>query len=592
MTEDRRRTLLVCVILAALTAVAYEGVRNNDFVNYDDDSYVTDNPQVQKGLCPESIKWAFTTFESGNWHPLTWLSHIIDCSIFGLKPAGHHLVNVGFHIINVLLLFLILKRMAGALWPSAFAAAVFGLHPLMVESVAWVAERKNVLSTFFALLTIAAYFRWTQKQGFWRYLAVAVLFAAGLLSKPMLVTLPFALILLDYWPLNRLNSKFSILNSLYEKLPMMAMSAASCVVTYAAQAKSMAITDFVALPLTLRLENALLSYVRYLGKIFYPSPLAVLYPFNMNGPALWQTVACLLLLVLVSSAALVLRRRCGYLFTGWFWYLGTLVPVIGLIQVGLQSMADRYMYWPGIGIYIIVAWLACDLGVKLKLPKPVLATAGAVVLGVLMTLTWLQVRCWKNSMSLYERTLAVTKNNYRIETNYGELLRKAGRLDEAIPHFKAAIAADPGLARAHHNLGIVYGEKGNFAEATAEFEQALELEPNSTPAHNYYAICLAQQGLYDKAIVHFSRALEPGKHFSGVLQNLCNAGIMAGKPDIALDVIKEWQLKTPDNAELYYQAAIIYRQKGDNARATEQLDKAMKLAGSQGNKELIARIKR
>ncbi|MGD0078005.1 MAG: hypothetical protein ABSB91_05175 [Sedimentisphaerales bacterium] len=300
------KTLLVCVILAATVFVAFAGVRKNDFVNYDDDSYIIENPQVQNGLNLKSIAWAFTTIHTGYWHPLTWLSHIIDCSVFGLKPAGHHLVSVGFHIANVILMFLILKAMtdstpdkgirgqasspqAGTIWPSAFVAGAFGLHPLAVESVAWAAERKNVLSMFFALLAIWAYFRYVQRPGIRRYLTVVILFAAGLLSKPMLVTLPFVLMLLDFWPLNRIRkSQFSVLNSLYEKLPLMVMSAALCVATYLAQAKSGAVTDVVSLPLSVRTGNALLAYVAYIGKIFYPVRLAVLYPLNINKPAMWQ----------------------------------------------------------------------------------------------------------------------------------------------------------------------------------------------------------------------------------------------------------------------------------------------------------------
>ncbi|MGA2093416.1 MAG: hypothetical protein ABSH16_08430 [Sedimentisphaerales bacterium] len=403
MTEGGIKTLLVCVILAATVFVAFAGVRNNDFVNYDDDSYVIENPQVQNGLNLNSIAWAFTTKHTGYWHPLTWLSHIIDCSVFGLKPAGHHLVSVGFHIANVILLFLILKAMTGALWPSAFVAGAFGLHPLAVESVAWVAERKNVLSTFFVFLTIWAYFRWTRKPGVRRYLMIVLFFAAGLLSKPMVVTLPAVLILLDYWPLNRIlnpqseirNLKSEILNSIYEKIPLLLMSAALCVLTYIAQSKSEATTNLALLPLGLRLDNALISYVKYLGKIFYPVSLGVLYPLELKRPPMWQWGGCLVLLAVITATVIIAGRRRRFLLTGWFWYLGTLVPVIGLVQVGLQSMADRYLYWPGIGIYIIVAWLAGVLSEKVKLTKPILSAAGVLALAVCLIMTRTQVRYWK-----------------------------------------------------------------------------------------------------------------------------------------------------------------------------------------------------
>ena len=384
---DMFRTALICVVLALATFVAFEGVRSNDFVNYDDNQYVTDNGYVQKGLSFASIKWAFTTWYQGNWHPLTWMSHLVDSTVFGMKPAGHHLVSVGFHIANVILLFLILKKMTGAVWPSAFVAAMFGLHPLGVESVAWVAERKNVLSTSFAFLTIWAYLWYAQKPGWRRYVMVAVLFAAGLLSKSMLVTLPFVLILLDYWPIGRFSESKGLRwfwRAIVDKSPLLALSAASCVVTYLSQAQAETVLDTVLLPPGLRVSNALMSYVRYIGKVFYPTPLAVLYPLDMNGYPLWQVIACLVLLLILTAVVIVERHRRRFLLTGWLWYLGTLVPVIGLVQVGVQSMADRYMYLPGIGIYIIVAWLAGEATAKYRLPKIIPATIGAMILIVLL----------------------------------------------------------------------------------------------------------------------------------------------------------------------------------------------------------------
>ncbi len=591
MTEDQRKTLLISIILAAAVLAAFAGVRHNAFINYDDDLYVTDNPHVQEGLNSGSIVWAFTTQQTGNWHPLTWISHIIDYSIFGPDPVGHHLVSVGFHIANVILLFLILKKMTGVFWPSVFAAAVFGLHPLAVESVAWAAERKNVLSTFFAFLTIAAYLRYVYKRGVWRYLAVVILFAAGLLSKPMLVTLPFVLMFLDYWPLNRLNSRFSILNSFYEKLPLIVMSAASCVVTYMAQAKGGSMAEISVVPMNLRLGNAVVSYIRYLGKIFYPVSLGVLYPREVNGPALWEVGVCLLLLAVISFTAVKLRRRYGWLFTGWFWYLGTLVPVIGLVQVGIQGMADRYVYLPGIGIYIVAAWLVREFAVKLKLPKGVLWPAGAVVAGVLLMMTVVQVRYWRDSLTLYGRTLAVTENNYLMHTKYGNLLRMDGRMDEAMRHLRRAVEIKPNYSLAHSNLALAYRDKGMFAEAAGEFEEALKHKPVYPMTHNYYGVMLAEKGMYDKATEQFKEALDSQHHFTGILYNFCSAGIMAGKLDEVLDVIEDWKLKKPDNGELYYWAGVVYGQKGDEAKAVEQLEKGLALADSQGDKELAAKIK-
>jgi tetratricopeptide (TPR) repeat protein len=533
--DDGKKTFLVCAVLVLAVFAAFEGVRKNDFVNFDDDKYVTDNLHVQEGLNLKSVEWAFTSSHAKNWHPLTWISHIIDYSIFGPYPYGHHLVSVWFHIANALLLFLILRKMTGDLWPSAFVAALFGLHPLAVESVAWVAERKDVLSTFFAFLTIWAYFGYTQRPGMCRYLAVVVLFAAGLLSKPMVVTLPFVLILLDYWPLNRIqnlelrikneetknethSSKFSILNSFYEKIPLFVLSAGSCVVTYIVQAKAGAMAEAGDVPFYVNAGNALLSYIRYISKIFYPVSLAVLYPLDSGGPALWQAGACLLAIVLITIIAIMLRRRYGFLFTGWFWYLGTLVPVIGFVQVGSQSMADRYMYLPGIGIYIIIVWSIRQMSAKFRLPKPLIGIAAVIILAVLLALTRIQTEYWKDSLLLCGRALAVTKNNYKMHNNYGQYLVRLSRFGEAMEQFRMALTIKPDYALAHYNLGY----------------------------------SLMQDRHYDAAVEHFSKALRNDEHFSGVLRNLCNAGLKAGKTGEVLEVIKTWQKKMPDNPELLY----------------------------------------
>ncbi|MBN2020629.1 MAG: tetratricopeptide repeat protein [Sedimentisphaerales bacterium] len=597
------RTAALCLLLAAATFAAFEGVRNNDFVNFDDDLYVTNNPHVQQGLYAGSIVWAFTSRDASNWHPLTWLSHIIDCVYFGPDPAGHHLVGLGFHIAGVVLLFLILKAMTGALWPSAFVAAAFGLHPLAVESVAWVAQRKNVLSTFFCFLTIAAYVRYSQKPGLWRYLTVAGLFAAGLLSKPMLVTLPFVLILLDHWPLNRirnkneeteektLHSKFTILNSFYEKIPLLLMSAASCVVTYMAQAQGGAVSDIVKVPLISRAENTLVSYINYIGKVFWPTSLSVLYPFNFSELAAWKAGACLLLLVLVSSAAIILRRRFGWLFTGWFWYLGTLVPVIGLVQIGAQGMADRYMYLPGIGIYIIVAWSAYELAGKLRLPKVIPAAAGASALGVLLLMTRAQVGHWKDSVSLCQYALATTKNNYIMHYNCGVAFWTLGRLDEAIEQYRQALKINPAYAKAHNNLGCALRDKRQTDEALAEFERAIKIEPDYAEAQNNYAVSLAKRGQYEEAIGHFNAAIKAKPCYGDALKNICKAGIDGHKTDEVLETLLAMQQQTPSCAELYYRAATIYDAKGQVEKAVEQLEKGLTPADRQGNRELVNLIK-
>jgi tetratricopeptide (TPR) repeat protein len=584
--RSKIRTLLICVVLAAATFIAFAGVRNNDFVIYDDDFYITSNEPVWWGLNARSIGWAFTTYHMGNWHPLTWISHIIDCSVFGLNPQGHHFVSVGFHIANVVLLFLILKRMTGDILPSAFVAAVFGLHPLAVESVAWIAERKNVLSTFFALLTILAYCEYTRKPVLWRYVVTAIAFAAGLLSKPMLVTLPFVLILLDYWPLNRIDSKFSILNSLYEKLPLLIISGIICLVTYHTQASAGAMQDIGFSPMGLRAGNAVVSYIKYIGMVFYPAGLAPLYPLDLKGLPLWQIIAGIVILLIVTAAVILERNRRRFLITGWFWYLGTLVPVIGLVQVGSQAMADRYMYLPGIGIYIIVAWLACprtslsgagEAISKLRLPKVIPATAGTLILVILLVMTRIQVGYWKDSASLCKRTLEVTRDNYIMQNNYGELLRNAGKLDEAIEHFNSALSIRPGCVEARENLGNALQEKGRDFEASAEFEIVLRLRPNNLKARNSYGVALAKLGKTDSAIEQFSEVLSADPYRLTALNNLYKVGADNGKLDKVLDIILDLQAKARNNYELYVKAGLIYGTQGKIDASIEQLETACRL---------------
>jgi tetratricopeptide (TPR) repeat protein len=547
-------TLIICVILTVLVFTAFEGVRKNTFVNYDDDLYVTNNKFVKEGLSAGSVAWAFTTWHMSNWHPLTWISHIIDCTVFGLNPVGHHLVSVGFHIANVILLFLILKMMTGAIWPSAFVAAVFGLHPLAVESVAWVAERKNVLSTFFAFLTIGAYFRYTRKLGLRWYLIVVFLFAAGLLSKPMLVTLPFVLILLDYWPIGGstglITGRFGEVGgrrwfwrAVVEKIPLLLMSAASCVVTYMAQAESGAVRGIVSAPLGLRASNAIVSYVEYIGKIFYPASLAVLYPLDLKGPALWAASGGLVLLLAVTAVVIIERRRRRFLFTGWFWYLGTLVPVIGLVQVGAQVMADRYVYLPGIGIYIIVAWLAWELGARTQISKAVTLAAYVLAAGVLLMMTRVQVGYWKDSLSLSGHTLAVTKNNYIM----------------------------------HYNLGCALRDKRQMDEAAAEFKLVIKIAPDFADAQNNYGVILAEQKQYDEAIAQFNKMLELDSGSSIALGNMFKVGVKGGRIDEVLGIIRGWEQKTPGNSELYYRAGMLYAMKGENEAAIKQFETACRL---------------
>ncbi len=578
---EKFRALFICIVLGIVTFVAFEGVRNCDFVNYDDDLHVTNNEHIKGGLSFESAWWALTAWRQEYWHPLTSMSHLADVTIFGMKPAGHHLVSAGFHIANVILLFLILKTMTGELWPSALVAALFGLHPLAVESAAWVAERKNVLSTFFAFLTIWAYSRYAQKPGVRRYLLVAALFIAGLASKPMLVTLPFVLILLDYWPIGRfenLNGRRWFWRAIIDKSPLLAISAVICVLTYFAQLNAGVMSDIVSMPLGLQAKNAIVSYVRYIGKVFCPTSLAVLYPLDANGYPLWKVAGCLVLLLAATTAVIIERQKYKFLLTGWFWYLGTLVPVIGLVQVGAQSMADRYMYLPGIGIYIIVAWLAGEAIARLCLPKIVPAAAGAVVLVVLLLITRVQVGYWKDSESLFRHTLDVTTNNYVIYSDYGQVLASKGRWDEGIENVRRAVAINPVWIEGHEKLANVLQGKGLDAEAAVEFELVLQKKPDKIDTRNNFGVALVKSKQYDKAIEQFAMVLTEDPCRMRALNNLYKAGVESGKLDKTLDVILGLQAKDQNNFEFYQKAGLIYGTKGDVNAAIVQLEKACRLS--------------
>jgi hypothetical protein len=497
MKQERNKlyVISVCMVLVLTTIIAYEPVRHNDFVTYDDDTYVTENPNVNKGISRESILWAFTTLHASNWHPLTWISHMLDCELFGLNPFWHHLTNLLLHIANTIMLFWILKKISGAIWPSAFVAAAFALHPLHVESVAWIAERKDVLSVFFWMLTMIAYVRYAERPDIGRYLLVVLAFCLGLLSKPMLVTLPFVLLLLDYWPLERLQlsqpkkdkiySKSKSAKSSYqsapwwllimEKIPLLVLSVVSSIITLIAQQKPMAPLEMA--PLGFRISNALLSYISYVGKIFYPSHLAVLYPLN-RIPS-WQGVVCFTILFAISMLVVVSRR--GYLIVGWLWYLGTLVPVIGIVQVGLQSMADRYTYLPSIGIFLIAAWGSEEIFSKIRYSRAILTSGAAAVLIVMVLMTRTQLGYWKDKFTLYERAIAVTENNSVMLNNLAWLLATVGDTSSQDAN-KAIKFAERACELTTYNqpdlldtLAAAYAAGGNFPMAIKTAEKALKL---------------------------------------------------------------------------------------------------------------------
>ena len=474
---QRHRKMIVSLLLVAVIIAAFWQVKNCDFINFDDGPYVTANIHIIPGITVKGIIWAFTAFQAGNWHPLTWLSHMVDCQLYGLKPAGHHLTNLILHIANTLLLFLFFTRVTRAFWASAMLAALFALHPLRVESVAWVAERKDVLSTFFWMTTLWAYYWYVARPALPRYLLVLLSFALGLMSKPMLVTLPLVLLLLDYWPLARIQGRLAAVAApaktglspdtrkplgalVLEKAPLLALAAFFSFITVLAQKQ--AIVPIELEPLKVRLANALLSYWLYLGKMIWPSRLAVFYPHSGAGISGWGVIAAVLALVSGSILACSKARKYPYLPVGWFWYLGTLVPVIGLVQVGEQAMADRFTYIPSIGFFLIIVWGTRDLTARWRRQKLFLVLAAVIILTSCTFLTWRQVGYWRNSISLFERALAVTSNNSLAHINLGRPYLEAGRIDEAIIQYQKAIKIHPRFAGAYYDLGICLGMQGKL----------------------------------------------------------------------------------------------------------------------------------
>lgn len=448
---------------------AYGRARWLGFV-FDDQQYILINRQVQNGLTLKGIAWAFTSFYAANWHPLTWISHMLDTSLFGHGPAGPHLVNVLLHAVNTVLLFHVLKRMTGALWRSAFVAALFGLHPLHVESVAWISERKDVLSTLFWMLTMLAYVRYVERPSVGRYFLVAAAMAVGLMAKPMLVTLPFALLLLDFWPLGR-SVRGAGWKLVVEKLPLFALSAASSVVTYFAQKTGAAMTEFEYLPFGARLANAVVSYVSYLWKTLFPRGLVVPYPYPLGGLPAWQVALASLALLALTILVIRSARVRPYLVTGWLWYLGTLVPVIGLVQVGAQAMADRYTYVPLIGVFIVAAWGIPDAVGRTSDTRRMraLAWAAAAVLALLAVLTWRQVGFWRNNVTLFERTLAFTGENRVAEDNLLPGYRDEGQYRAAIELGESIVRRRPDDLAARYNLAVTYADAGESELAVREY---------------------------------------------------------------------------------------------------------------------------
>jgi len=556
----KSRVALTCLVLGLVTLAVFWPVGGFDFTNYDDEHYISQNAVVKGGLTLDNIRWALTTTYFSYWHPLTWMSHMLDCQLFGLNAGAHHLTSLFFHVVNTLLVFLVLGRMTGALGRSAFVAALFALHPLHVESVAWLAERKDVLSTFFWLLTVWAYVRDVKRHGTGCSPLALAFFACGLMSKPFLVTLPCTLLLLDFWPLRRIvirpppdpdaaaeptdglrsppsahSALRTFLGLIVEKLPFFAWTAGSCAITYFGTKAAGNTLSADKLSWGFRLSNVPVSYVRYLGKMIWPQDMAVLYPIPSQW-ALWQVVAATLLLACVSLAVVALVRRAPYLLVGWLWYLGTLVPTLGLIAVGYQSMADRYTYVSLLGLFIMIAWGASDLANRWSWPKLALKTAAAMSIAGCIVVTRLQLHHWRNSVSLWTHAVAATQNNAIAHHNLGNaLFTKHGQLEEPMRHYREALRINPDYLDAHLNLGQMLLRLGRLQEATNQFAACLKIKPDYDKAHNNLGGALLTMDQPARAADEFRLALRSNPDYAGAHFNLGLALARLGRFDEAIE---------------------------------------------------------
>jgi tetratricopeptide (TPR) repeat protein len=576
-----KRNPVVCLLLAVVTLALYNPVNRHPFVNYDDDRYVTENLRVRQGLTAGTVLWALTADQQANWHPLTWMSHALDVSLFRLNPAGHHFTSVLLHALNAGLLFLLLIWSTEKIGPSLFVAALFAVHPINVESVAWVAERKNVLCTLFFFLTLWAYGWYARKRGWARYAAMTALFVAGLASKPMVITLPFVLLLLDYWPLARVRTVLSTSQSslkwsrlALEKLPLLALSAASAFITVRAQQAGGAVRSRVEVSFGARLANALYAYAMYLWKMLWPARLAPMYPHPRDSLAAWQVLPAALVLLTISALVWKFRNH-RYLLTGWLWFLGTLVPVIGLVQVGEAAMADRYAYIPLIGLFVMIAFCAAELAEHAQLGWwP--AVPAAVVLAALAAVTHRQIDFWQSNYDLWTHTLAVTQNNFIAEDNLGGALILEGKEEEAQPHFAAAARINPKDPMSHSNLGTYFQTHHQLPEAVAQYEAAVQL--TSEPA--LLASTYANLGTAYRVLDQDEHARESFKRSLQFNPNQFNAwlglGILARKQGEVDEAITDFSrsVASQPTGQGYFELGQAYEKVGRFAEAREAYRRA------------------
>lgn len=600
----------ICIFLTIIVWVVFGQTLQHEFVNYDDDDYVRENSTIQAGISFRGVGWAFTHVHAGNWHPLTTISHMLDCQLYGLQPWGHHLTNVVLHAAAAIFLFVALRQLTGAQWPSAFVAAVFAIHPLRVESVAWIAERKDVLSGLFFALTLWAYARYcrAKEPSSVRYLLVMAFYALGIMCKPSLVTVPFVLLLLDYWPLRRFafqtpgttparstsNSiergedslksqptRRSVPYLLAEKVPFFLLSAASCVATLLAQ--GMTTIPLRELTLGNRVGNAMISYVAYLGQMIWPANLSVFYPYPVSGPNAAESLMPFIILLIITTACFLWRRRYGFLWVGWLWFLGMLVPMIGIVQAGIQARADRYTYLAQIGLYLLVTWSALELFSKWHRGREALIAIAVLIGSALAADSYFETRSWRDGEALWNHALAHTSDNDLAHSNLADALMKKGRLDEAIVHFQKAVEIFPNylsintlgdafmkngqlddaivhfqkaikiypeIPVAHANLGNALLRKGDMAEAIACFRTALRIQPDLVDVHNNLGIGLAEMGKTEEALAEFREVLRIDKDFRDAHCNLATLLLRLGRRDEAIAHLREALRLKPDDEKV------------------------------------------
>jgi len=614
----RHWKIFIPLVLALVTLAVFWQVRDHEFINLDDEQYVTQNPHVRGGLTAGGLAWAFTTTHASNWHPLTWLSHMLDSQLFGMSAAGHHLVNLLFHVANTLLLFLVLNRMTQTLWQSAAVAFLFALHPLHVESVAMVAERKDVLSTFFLMLTLWAYWVYTRSPGITRMIPVVAFFALGLLSKPMLVTLPFVLLLLDYWPLGRTAAPERTVphplpapglespgkkkkqkkkqtgegaaappvrkepsaaaaipwTLVTEKIPLFALTILSSIMTFHAQQKGGAMSSLDDIPLLKRLGNALISYASYIIKTVFPQGLAVFYPYPASLPA-WQVLGSAALIGAITFFAVRFRKRFPYALVGWLWYLGTLVPVIGIVQVGMQSMADRYTYVPHIGLFIAVVWGVGEYAGRQLPGRKILAAFTGIVFAGLTVITWNQITYWRSSITLFEHALSVTEQNSLAHLNLGVALVRAGKGSEAAEHYREVLRINPNSSGGHFNLANYYSSTGRKDEALRHYREAIRINPRYTNAYNNLGLLMVSERRAEEAIPYYRSAIELDPSNAGIRYNYGIALAAAGRLPEAVEQFNSALVGRPDYPEAHNYLGMALMMQGNREEAIRHFRQAL-----------------